>query len=277
MSAEEQRELATVVGRLFDCNHELWAALLTQALPEQVCARPRAASLETPVSPSDLTQVLASRDDPLHGWRACIIRDTRGRLVLFANCTETHASICVVAESGDDLVSHTLWYHTGQGSAGGQLTLARILAQLPDLQESTWMRMLQHPDHQWEWSSAAAASPYLPRHLWVQAVRSERASLREGAANSIHLDPDTARLLAHNDVEVVLMGLANNPATPPDVLHQLWERYDEHMHILVAKHSNCPPDVLVQMLSSRSEEIRDRALSNPRLPEEYRHLQRVLR
>jgi hypothetical protein len=106
----------------------------------------------------------------------------------------------------------------------------------------------------------------------LQEQWSGEAAVRNDIARNHNCPPELLEQLA----DTAAYDVSLNPACPPDLLARLAQG---HNHWAVRRHvagnPSTPPDVLGCLAGDPDPEVRQQALENPRLPEEYRVLRRV--
>lgn len=75
----------------------------------------------------------------------------------------------------------------------------------------------------------------------------------------------------------ILSGVVENPNCPPHLLREIMATAPERFDGVIVSNPNCPADVLIGGAGSDNKVIRERALANPNLPEEYRYLSKIAR
>ncbi len=117
------------------------------------------------------------------------------------------------------------------------------------------------------------------REHWEAAVGSNSHTTRESAAAGPGLPHDLAAQLVHDSKPAVRSSLAHNPNLPVELAIELMGTERSGMYPAATKelasNPKCPPEALAVALGHSHPEVRQAALNNPNLPEEYRALGRV--
>jgi hypothetical protein len=69
--------------------------------------------------------------------------------------------------------------------------------------------------------------------------------------------------------------IASNPNTPPDALHELYERDQLGTHMKLASNPNTPVEVLEELVHQEDQWVQRSLAENPKLPDSLRHRLKV--
>ncbi len=121
-----------------------------------------------------------------------------------------------------------------------------------------------------------ALNPNCPPDVLDRLANAPEHQLQEDVLRNRGCPSQTIRRLRQAAAEGLgaALAMARNPNTPPDILADLFDS-DNRVTTLVVANPQCPPDVLVRALQWKLRDVREAALANPNLPEEYRMLGRV--
>jgi 3-methyladenine DNA glycosylase AlkC len=102
-------------------------------------------------------------------------------------------------------------------------------------------------------------------------ITDEPAKVQEQIARDRYTRPDTLAQLYRNssldktslDWDYVLLGLANNPNTPKDILYELAHHHGRYVRELVARNPSTSQELLHKLASDRDHYIKYSVAKNP--------------
>ncbi|HEU4881029.1 MAG TPA: hypothetical protein VFT45_02255 [Longimicrobium sp.] len=137
-------------------------------------------------------------------------------------------------------------------------------------------------------ASDALQNPAFPRDVWPELAAEGQPWVLTKIASAPDAPPDALRAIAQqvaarladdwtgdedafddSDVGDVLEGLAENPASPAEILAQVWrlnaQRADRGDYgEALARHANAPADLLAELATSGDDDVREAVAANPR-------------
>ncbi|HEX6371075.1 MAG TPA: hypothetical protein VF006_19310 [Longimicrobium sp.] len=138
----------------------------------------------------------------------------------------------------------------------------------------------------------ALENPSFPRAAWLEVAVQGRSWVLEKIARAPDASPDALHAVVRHvaarladdfagdedafddsDVGDVLEGLAENPATPAEILAQVWSlnaRRDDPGDYgeALARHAAAPPELLAELAGSGDDTVREAVAANPRTARE---------
>jgi DNA-directed RNA polymerase subunit RPC12/RpoP len=137
-------------------------------------------------------------------------------------------------------------------------------------------------------AGAALENPAFPRETWPEVAAEGRPWLLERIARAADAPPDALRTVVEqvaarladewvgdedffddSDVGDVLEALAENPASPAEILAQVWSlnaRREERgdYGAALARHAHSPAELLAELAGSGDDDVREAVAANPR-------------